>query len=223
MFSMQDKYLSIHKVSSILGVTPQTLRIWDSNGYLVPEQRRDNGYRYYSKQQIDEFLEQFNTIKNKKRVNVGYCRVSTSKQKDDLDRQIHNVELYLKTLQQPYKIIKDVGSGINYSKKGLNELLELICKNKVDTVYVLYKDRLVRFGFELIVKMAELHNTQIVILDNEDKTKEQELVEDLMQVITVFSCRLHGKRAAKTKQLMEDLVNDSEVNEEDVRTERIES
>lgn len=220
---MQDKYLSIHKVSTILGVTPQTLRIWDSNGYLVPEQRRDNGYRYYSKQQIDEFLEQFNTIKNKKRINVGYCRVSTNKQKEDLDKQIHNVELYLKTLQQPYKIIKDVGSGINYSKKGLNELLELICKNKVDTVYVLYKDRLVRFGFELITKMAELHNTQIVVLDNEDKTKEQELVEDLMQIITVFSCRLHGKRAAKTKQLMEDLVNDDEVNEEDVGTERTES
>lgn len=220
---MQDKYLSIHKVSTILGVTPQTLRVWDSNGYLVPEQRRDNGYRYYSKQQIDEFLEQFNTIKNKKRINVGYCRVSTNKQKDDLDRQIHNVELYLKTLQHPYKIIKDVGSGINYNKKGLNELLELICKNKVDTVYVLYKDRLVRFGFELITKMAELHNTQIVVLDNEDKTKEQELVEDLMQIITVFSCRLHGKRAVKTKQLMEDLVNDSEVNEEDVGTEGAES
>lgn len=220
---MEDKYLSIHKVSTILGVTPQTLRLWDSNGYLVPEQRRDNGYRYYSKTQIDEFLEQFNTIKNKKRINVGYCRVSTNRQKDDLSRQVHNVELYLKTLQHPYKIIKDVGSGINYSKKGLNELLELICKNKVDTVYVLYKDRLVRFGFELIVKMAEMHNTQIVILDNEDKTKEQELVEDLMQIITVFSCRLHGKRAAKTKQLMEDLVNDSEVNEENDGTKGIQS
>lgn len=218
---MEDKYLSIHKVSTILGVTPQTLRLWDSNGYLVPEQRRDNGYRYYSKQQIDEFLEQFNTIKNKKRINVGYCRVSTNRQKDDLSRQSHNVELYLKTLQHPYKIIKDVGSGINYSKKGLNELLELICKNKVDTVYVLYKDRLVRFGFELIVKMAEMHNTQIVVLDNEDKTKEQELVEDLMQIITVFSCRLHGKRATKTKQLMEDLVNDSEVNEENDGTKGI--
>ena len=218
---MEDKYLSIHKVSTILGVTPQTLRLWDSNGYLVPEQRRDNGYRYYSKQQIDEFLEQFNTIKNKKRINVGYCRVSTNRQKDDLSRQVHNVELYLKTLQHPYKIIKDVGSGINYSKKGLNELLELICKNKVDTVYVLYKGRLVRFGFELIVKMAELHNTQIVVLDNEDKTKEQELVEDLMQIITVFSCRLHGRRAVKTKQLMEDLVNDSEVSEEDDGTKGI--
>lgn len=88
--------------------------------------------------------------------------------------------------------------------------MELICKNKVDTVYVLYKDRLVRFGFELIQKIAELHGTNIVILDNQDKTKEQELVEDLMQIITVFSCRLHGKRASKTKQLMNDLLEEDD-------------
>lgn len=204
---MQEIYLSIHKVAKIIGVTPQTLRQWDSTGYFVPEQRRSNGYRYYSKEQVDKFVEQFNTIKNKNRINIGYCRVSTSKQKDDLLRQCENVELFLKTLNHPYRIIKDIGSGINYNKKGLLELLEFICKNKVDTVYVLYKDRLVRFGFELIKYVAELHNTQIVILDSEDKTKEQELVEDLMQIITVFSCRLHGKRASKTKQIMEQLVD----------------
>ena len=209
---MNDVYLSIHKVASILGVTPQTLRQWDANGYFVPSQRRGNGYRYYTKEQVEQFAEQFNTIKNKNRINIGYCRVSTNKQKDDLSRQAENVELYLKSLKTPYQIIKDIGSGINYNKKGLSELLELICKNKVDTVYVLYKDRLVRFGFEILQKVAELHNTQIVVLDNEDKTKEQELVEDLMQIITVFSCRLHGKRAAKTKQLMKDLVED-DVNE----------
>lgn len=205
---MNDVYLSIHKVASILGVTPQTLRNWDKTGYFKPAQCRANGYRYYTKEQVEKFAEQFNTIKNKNRINIGYCRVSTNKQKDDLVGQVENVELYLKSLKTPYQIIKDVGSGINYNKKGLSELLELICKNKVDTVYVLYKDRLVRFGFEILQKVAELHNTQIVVLDNEDKTKEQELVEDLMQIITVFSCRLHGKRASKTKQLMKDLVEE---------------
>lgn len=214
---MQDIYLSIHRVATILGVSAQTLRNWDESGYFQPAQRRANGYRYYSKEQVDKFAEQFNTTKNKRRINIGYCRVSTSKQKDDLLRQCENVEVYLKTLKMPYKIIKDIGSGINYNKKGLLELLELICKNKVDTVYVLYKDRLVRFGFELIKYIAELHNTQIVILDSEDKTKEQELVEDLMQIITVFSCRLHGKRATKTKQIMEQLTslnNEVDNNEE---------
>jgi predicted site-specific integrase-resolvase len=148
--------------------------------------------------------------KNQYRKNIGYCRVSTSKQKDDLLRQKENVEMYLKSLKQPYEIITDIGSGINYNKRGLCELLELICKNRIDTIYVLYKDRLVRFGFELIQKIAELHDTKIVVLDNEDKTKEQELVEDLMQIITVFSCRLHGKRAAKTRQLMSDLLEEDD-------------
>lgn len=207
---MLDTYLSIHKVSVILGVTPQTLRKWDDDGYFVPAQRRSNGYRYYTKQQVEEFSEKLSTVKNQYRKNVGYCRVSTSKQKDDLLRQCENIEIYLKTLKQPYVIIKDIGSGINYNKKGLCELLELICKNKVDTVYVLYKDRLVRFGFEIIQKIAELHGTQIVVLDSEDKTKEQELVEDLMQIITVFSCRLHGKRASKTRKLIEELLKDDE-------------
>lgn len=118
--------------------------------------------------------------------------------------------MYLKSLNQPYQIIKDIGSGINYNKKGLKELITLICKHKVDTIYVLYKDRLARFGFELIEYFAELNDCKIVVLDNEDKTKEQELVEDLMQIITVFSCRLHGQRASKTRQLMQDLVNINE-------------
>ena len=144
------------------------------------------------------------------RINIGYCRVSTPKQKEDLKRQCDNIELYLKSLHQPYKIIEDIGSGINYTKKGLTQLLELICNNKVDTIYVLYKDRLVRFGFELIKQFAELHNTNIIILDSEDKTIEQELMEDLMQIVTVFSCKLHGKRANKTKKIMEELLKEEE-------------
>lgn len=215
---MLESYLSIHKVSVLLGVTPQTLRKWEQSGYFVPAQKRANGYRYYSKTQVEEFSEKLSIVKNKNRINIGYCRVSTSKQKDDLLIQVENLELYLKSLKQPYEIIKDVGSGINYSKKGLIDLLDRIGKNKVDTVYVLYKDRLVRFGYELIEKIADLHETKIVVLDNDDKTKEQELVEDLTQIITVFSCRLHGKRAAKTKQLMKDLITeDVDLDEKEIK------
>ena len=207
---MNEVYLSINKVSKILGVTPQTLRNWDKSGYFKPEQTRNNGYRYYSQTQIDNFIEKRSKDKYKNRINVGYCRVSTTKQKEDLKRQADNLNLYLKSLNQSYQIIKDIGSGINYNKKGLKELITLICKHKVDTVYVLSKDRLVRFGFELIEYFAELNDCRIVVLDNEDKSKEQELVEDLMQIITIFSCRLHGQRASKTRQLMQDLVNINE-------------
>lgn len=206
---MSMTYLSIHKAATMLGVSAQTLRNWEKSKLLIPAQKRNNGYRYYSKEQLDAFVEQYRVLNN--RINIGYCRVSTNKQKDDLKRQVDNIELYLKSLHQPYKIIEDVGSGINYTKKGLTRLLELICNNKVDTIYVLHKDRLVRFGFELIKKFAELHNTNIVILDSEDKTIEQELMEDLMQIVTVFSCKLHGKRAAKTKHIMEKLLQSESV------------
>ena len=205
---MSMTYLSIHKAATMLGVSAQTLRNWERSKLLIPAQKRSNGYRYYSKEQLDTFVEQYRVLNN--RINIGYCRVSTNKQKDDLKRQVDNIELYLKSLHQPYKVIQDIGSGINYTKKGLTNLLELICSNKVDTIYILYKDRLVRFGFELIKKFAELHNTNIVILDSEDKTIEQELMEDLMQIVTVFSCKLHGKRANKTKRIMEELLKDEE-------------
>lgn len=205
---MATIYLSIHKAAKMLGVTPQTLRNWERSKLLVPAQKRSNGYRYYSKEQLDVFMEQYKVLSN--RINIGYCRVSTPKQKEDLKCQCNNIELYLKSLHQPYKIIEDVGSGINYTKKGLTQLLELICNNKVDTIYVLYKDRLVRFGFELIKQFAELHNTNIIILDSEDKTVEQELMEDLMQIVTVFSCKLHGKRANKTKKIMEELLKEED-------------
>lgn len=201
---MSISYLSIHKAAKLLGVSAQTLRNWERSKLLIPVQKRNNGYRYYSLEQLNTFMEQYKVFDN--RINIGYCRVSTTKQKDDLKRQVDNIELFLKSLNQPYKIIQDIGSGINYTKKGLTTLLELICSNKVNTIYVLYKDRLVRFGFDLIKQFAELHNTQIVILDSEDKTIEQELMEDLMQIITVFSCKLHGKRATKTKRIMEELL-----------------
>lgn len=201
---MSISYLSIHKAAKLLGVSAQTLRNWERSKLLIPAQKRSNGYRYYSLEQLNTFMEQYKVLDN--RINIGYCRVSTTKQKDDLKRQVDNIELFLKSLNQPYKIIQDIGSGINYTKKGLTTLLELICSNKVNIIYVLYKDRLVRFGFDLIKQFADLHNTQIVILDSEDKTVEQELMEDLMQIITVFSCKLHGKRATKTKRIMEELL-----------------
>ena len=107
---------------------------------------------------------------------------------------------------KPFEIISDIGSGINYKKKGLQELIKLISQNKVEKVVVLYKDRLLRFGFELVEYIASLHNCDIEIIDNTEKIEQQELVEDLVQIITVFSCKLQGKRANKAKKLVKELV-----------------
>ena len=138
----------------------------------------------------------------------GYCRVSSHKQKDDLERQIDNVKTYLLTKGQSFEIISDIGSGINYKKKGLQELIRRISQNQVEKVVVLYKDRLLRFGFELIEYFASLYNCEIEIIDNTEKSEQQELVEDLVQIITVFTCKLQGKRASKAKRLIRELTQE---------------
>ena len=135
--------------------------------------------------------------------------VSSHKQKDDLERQIDNVRTYLLAKGQPFEIISDIGSGINYKKKGLQELIKRICQNQVDKVVILYKDRLLRFGFELVEYIALLHHCEIEIIDNTEKTEQQELVEDLVQIITVFSCKLQGKRANKAKKLVKELIQEN--------------
>ena len=89
-------------------------------------------------------------------------------------------------------------------------MLKLITQNKVDKVVILYKDRLLRFGFELIEYIASLYNCKIEIIDNTEKSEQQELVEDLVQIITVFSCKLQGKRANKAKKLVKELISDGD-------------
>jgi len=113
---------------------------------------------------------------------------------------------------KPFEIISDIGSGINYNKKGLRELLKLITQNKVEKVVVLYKDRLLRFGFELVEYISSLYNCDVEIIDNTEKTEQQELVEDLVQIITVFSCKLQGKRANKARKLVNELIENGEEN-----------
>lgn len=201
------KYYSINEFSKILGVSAQTLRNWDANGKLHPHHTSSNGYRYYSHEQLSQVM---NIKPNIDRKTIGYCRVSSNKQKDDLQRQIENMRMYLISQRKPFEIISDIGSGINYKKKGLKELIKLITQNKVEKVVVLYKDRLLRFGFELIEYIASLYNCEIEIIDNTEKSEEQELVEDLVQIITVFSCKLQGKRANKARKLVKELIEGGE-------------
>lgn len=196
------KYYSTKKVTEILGVTAQTLRNWDKEGKLKPSYVKSNGYRYYSEESIMSYTQERKTKKN---LNVvGYARVSSKKQSDDLERQINNLNTYISSKYDSFDIITDIGSGINYNKPGLKKLIEKINKKEVDLIIVLYKDRLLRFGFELVEYFAELNNVKIEVLDKIDKNQDEELVEDLVQIITVFSCKIQGKRKTKTKQLIDD-------------------
>ena len=197
-----EKYYPINKFARIIGVTSQTLRNWENSGKLVPHHRSDSNYRYYSEEQLQQILGE---KRDKQKLTIGYCRVSSHKQKDDLDRQVESMRMYLLAQGNPYEIITDIGSGINYNKSGLQDLIKRICNYEVDKVVVLYKDRLVRFGFELIEYVASLHNCRIEVVEAIEKSEQQELVEDLVQIITVFSCKLQGKRANKAKRMIADL------------------
>lgn len=201
------KYYSIGEFAKAIGKTTKTLRNWDKNGKLKPARVEDTGYRYYSQEQLNHFLG-LKSIESKRKKVIGYCRVSSHKQKDDLERQIDNVKTYMYVKGYQFEIITDIGSGINYNKKGLNLLIDMVTNSETEKIVVLYKDRLVRLGYELIENICNKYGTTIEIIDNTKKTEEQELVEDLIQIVTEFSCRLQGKRANKAKKMIKELLED---------------
>ena len=197
--------LSIGKFAKAVGVTTTTLRRMHQNGELIPAHISNGGTRYYSTEQLKLFQSS-----NNERIVIGYCRVSTPSQKDDLETQVQNVKSYMYAKGYKFDIIKDIGSGINYKKKGLKELINKIENNEVSKVVILYKDRLIRFGFELIEYLCEINNVEIEVIDNSECSKEKELTDDLIQIITVFANRLYGQHSKKTKRLIDEVRNNAD-------------
>ena len=201
------KYYSIGQFAEAIGKTTKTLRNWDKAGILKPARVEKSGYRYYSQEQLNHFLG-LKPEKQKQKKIIGYCRVSSPKQKDDLERQMEYVKMYMCAKGYSFEMITDIGSGINYNKKGLNQMLDMVTNSEVEKIVILSKDRLIRFGYELIENLCHKFGTTIEIIDNTEKTEQQELVEDLIQIITVFSCRLQGKRANKAKKMIQEFTKD---------------
>lgn len=193
--------MSIGKFAKELGVTPEHVRTMHRTGEVIPARISEKGTRYYSEEQLRE-LKNSRTRRRDEKV-VAYCRVSTKSQKDDLEKQVENVKSYMYAKGYSFKVITDIGSSINYKNKGLQELISLINSNQITKVVVLYKDRLVQFGFELIQLLCDLHDVKIEIIDNSERIDEEELTDDLIEIITVFANRLYGSRSKKTKTLIE--------------------
>lgn len=190
--------ISIGKFAKKVGLTTASLRRMHESGECIPYHITKGGTRYYSLDQLKDF----STADKKEKIVIGYCRVSTSSQKGDLETQINNIKSYMYARGYNFEIISDIGSGINYKKKGLQELLDKINDQKVSKIVVLYKDRLVSFGFELIEYLCKINDIEIEIIDNTEQSKKQELSDDLIQIITVFADQLYGQRSKKTKQLI---------------------
>jgi len=190
--------VAIGKIAKLLGVCVLTVRRWHREGKLVPSFTTIGGHRRYN---FDEVKKQFQPLKDN-RMTVGYCRVSSSDQAADLETQKQVVNKALSEKENSL-LISDKGSGINFKKRGLLELLDKIISGDVKEVLVTHKDRLVRFGFELIERIASHFGTRITILMSDERTAsfEEELANDLITIITVFSSRLYGRRSHKNKKL----------------------
>lgn len=193
--------MSIGKFAKELGVSPEHVRTMHRTGEVIPARISEKGTRYYSEEQLRELKNtQFSQREEKV---VAYCRVSTKSQKADLEKQVENVKSYMYAKGYSFEVITDIGSGINYKNKGLQELVSLIDSNQVSKVVILHKDKLVRFGFELVQLLCELHDVEIEIIDKSDHSEDEELTDDLTQIVTVFANRLYGSRSKKTKDLIE--------------------
>jgi hypothetical protein len=196
--------VSIGKAANILGVSIPTLRNWDKAGKLSPSFITSGGTRMYD-------LATLNLIKGKKsivpnRYTLAYARVSTQSQKKELETQKELLTLYCSKQGYRYKLLSDIGSGLNYTKVGLNELIELICSDQIERLVLVHKDRLLRFGSEIIFKLCNIHNVEVEIINVGDELNpNEELVRDVFEIITAFSTRLYGKRSHKSLKMINDL------------------
>ena len=203
---MENTVYTLNQFAAKIGVTPQTLRTWHKEGRLNPAFITDGGHRRYTHKQYLEFVGE--TSNQTTKLNVGYVRVSSKKQSDDLVRQAQMMENYLIAKGKSFKIIQSVESGINYKNPQLHELIRLVVNKEVDTVYVLYKDRLVRFGFELLGFLFNEFGVSIEVVNQQTESAQEELFTDLIQVLTTFSTKLNGKRKNKVQSFKKDLEDD---------------
>ncbi|KYC36693.1 DNA invertase [Scytonema hofmannii PCC 7110] len=182
------RYVTPREAMQILQVSEKTLRDWDKAGRITTI-RTPAGHRRYD---IDSILSPQST---KQRKTVLYCRVSSHKQRDDLKRLAD----YLQSLFPKGEVIKEIGSGLNYTRIGLQALLGQILSGDVEQVVCSYKDRLARFGIEVIDYICTYNNTKLVVLNRIDLSPEREFVEDILAIIHVFSSKLYGLRKYKQK------------------------
>ena len=193
---MEKRLVKIGEASNILGCSVQTLRKWELTGELLPARKTSGGTRYYA---ISDLL----STQSLDCPTICYARVSSQGQKDDLERQQAVLESYCAAKGWRSETIKDLGSGMNYRKKGLQRLLELILRRQMKRLVLTHKDRLLRFGAELIFALCELQGIEIVIIHRgEPPTFEEELASDVLEIITVFSARLYGSRSHKAKKII---------------------
>jgi predicted site-specific integrase-resolvase len=182
-----SRFVKVGQAARILGVSVQTLRRWEERGQLLPERRSDGGTRYYD---VEKLL---NLKDIESDLTIAYARAHAPEDSDIFKQQVHQLEAYCTQKGWTYEILRDRGSGVNDNKNGLRKLLSLIVDKKIKRLVITHKDRLLRIGAELVFALCAIRNVEVVILNSEEPPElyEQELIEDVMELIAIFSARLY--------------------------------
>jgi putative resolvase len=188
---------STGKAAEYLGVTVKTLQRWDREGRLVAE-RTDSGRRMYSKSALDAFMRR--PVSTTPKVPVAYCRVSSGAQKPDLKNQRRVLEDFCTARGVAnVEYVEEIGGGLNLARKKFVALMDRIEAGQVSHLILAHKDRLVRFGFQWFERFCEEHGCELLVLNQEKLSPEQEMVQDLLTIVHCFSARLYGLRNFRNK------------------------
>lgn len=203
---LEEKYIGKKKALELLGISAMTLlKLEEQNKIEVIKtiggHRKYNVQKYINdnKKKVDDKIDinKKNGDNIKEKLNLCYVRVSTQGQKSDLEHQ----KEYMKKKYPKYEIVEDIGSGINFNRKGLRKIIKLGIEGKINKLVVAYKDRLTRFGFELIEDLIKEYSNGEIIIENEKEEKEpkEELVDDVLQILNVYTAKMNGLRKYKNK------------------------
>ena len=196
-----ERIVSISEAAEVLGVSITTLRRWEAAGKLVAEHTA-GGHRRYDLAKLRPEL--FRAADQGKRKTIAYARVSSPDRKDDLERQQQLLQRYCTRQGWTFDVVADLGSGVNYHKKGLKRLISDMLEGEVGRLVITHKDRLLRFGAELVFAICEAKNVEVVILNQgEDTGFEEDLAKDVQEIVTVFGARLYGSRSRRHQKLLD--------------------
>ena len=200
---MSEVTISIGDAAKELGISTKTLRRWTDTGKIKFERSPTGQRRFFLSDILRITPRDFNQLDD--RITINYARVSSHDQKAELVRQAQVLEAFSATNGWQFETIQNLGSGLNYNNRGLQKLLKRIMQGDVGRLVLTHKDRLLRLGAELVFAMCAEFETEVVIINksNEEVTLEQELVPDMIELITVFSARLYGSRSQKNQKLIE--------------------
>lgn len=205
---MNGKWVATGEACEFYGVSGNTIRRWADDGSIIFK-RTPRGPRRFFISEKGILRTECNT---QDKTNYIYVRVSSNKQREDMDRQ----EAFLRDLYPDHQVVRDIGSGLNYKRKGLLKLLRLSNKGNVGEIVVFSKDRLCRFGFELLEFQFSENDTKLVVQNKIDKSPETEFSEDILAILQVFACRWNGKRKYKINKNTEVQIETKQFTEENI-------